>query len=256
VRKDQISIQLYTVREQAKEDFLGTLSKIREIGYPAVEFAGLHGHSAEEVRAHMDAIGLKSPSAHVPYTRFMDDLDSVVAEMKTLGCEWAIVPWIDAETRTGLANATRFIRSLQEIGTEVRKAGLRFGYHNHDFEFANLSGGNGTTTMWDLILSETDPAVVELELDTYWVAYGGADPSALIASDPTRYSLLHFKDMQGTGDNRADAPIGTGSMNFGPIIETTKETTNWFIVEQDNPNPADPMGDVSTSYLGMAALAD
>jgi sugar phosphate isomerase/epimerase len=252
VRNDQISIQLYTVREIAKTDFLGTLSALARIGYPAVEFAGLHGHSADEIRAHMDSIGIKSPSAHVPYTRFVNELDVVIAEMKTLGCEWAIVPWIDVETRTGLANATRFIQSLQEIGTEVRKSGLRFGYHNHDFEFAPLSGGSGKTTMWDLILSETDAATVELELDVYWVAYGGADPAALIAQDPSRYPLLHFKDMVGSGNDRHDAPIGTGHMNYVPMLEKAASTTSWYIVEQDN--PADPISDAATSFAGMSNL--
>ncbi len=252
MRSDQISIQMYTVREVAKSDLLGTLSGLAEIGYPAVEFAGLHGHSAADVRAHMDSIGIKSPSAHVPYARFIDELDVVIAEMKTLGCEYAIVPWIDPETRTGLANATRFVQSLQEIGTEVRKSGLRFGYHNHDFEFAPLSGGNGTTTMWDLINSETDPAVVELELDVYWVIYGGADPAALIAEQPSRYPLLHFKDMLGTGADRHDTPIGTGHLNYRPMLDTAAATTSWYIVEQDN--PANPLADAATSFAGLSKL--
>jgi sugar phosphate isomerase/epimerase len=253
VKKDQISIQLYTVREVASQDFLGTLSKIAEIGYPAVEFAGLHGYSAAEVRAQLDKVGLKAPSAHVPYTRFVNEFDTVIDEMKTLGCDYAIVPWIDPETRAGLANATRFIRSLQEIGTDVQKAGLRFGYHNHDFEFAPLTGGTGTTTMWDLIQTETDPSVVELELDVFWVYYGGADAAALVAQSPERYPLLHFKDMTGTGADRRDAPVGQGEIDFSPLLASSAASTHWYVVEQDN--PADAFADVATSLAGMNSLA-
>ncbi|MDQ2682444.1 MAG: sugar phosphate isomerase/epimerase, partial [Chloroflexota bacterium] len=234
MQSDQISIQLYTVRDAAKEDFLGTLSRIAEIGYPNVEFAGLHGHNAGEIRAHMDSVGLKAPSAHVAYARFVDEFDTVIAEMQTLGCEYAIVPWIDPETRAGLANARRFVTSLQEIGEKVNAAGLQFGYHNHDFEFAPLAGGNGET-MWDLLLNETDPAVVKLELDIYWVAYGGADPAALVSENPERYPLLHFKDMQGTGESRRDAPVGQGTMDFAPLAATSAATTKYYVVEQDNP---------------------
>lgn len=253
MKKDQISIQLYTVRHDASADFIGTLSRIAEIGYPAVEFAGLHGIPAADVRAHMDKVGIKSPSAHVPYTRFIDEFDTVISEMKTLGCEYAIVPWIDPETRSGLANATRFIKSLQEIGSEVVKHGLHFGYHNHDFEFAALSGGTGTTTMWDLIMSETDPTVVELELDVYWVYYGGADAAALVAQSPERYPLLHFKDMTGSGAERHDAPVGKGEIDFSPLLASSAASTKWYVVEQDN--PADPFADVAVSLAGMNGLA-
>lgn len=251
MRKDQIGIQLYTVREVAKNDFLGTLSALAGMGYPAVEFAGLHGHSAEAVRAHLDSVGLRASSAHVPYARFVDELDSVVAEMKTLGCEFAIVPWIGPEIRGSVETARSFVASLQEIGKKVRDAGLRFGYHNHDFEFAPLAGSNGTT-MWDLILTETDPSVVELELDVYWVAYGGADPAALVFAQPERYPLLHFKDMTGSGADRKDAPIGTGTMDFTPLIATSAATTSWYIVEQDN--PSNPLADAETSLRGMQGL--
>ena len=94
MNKSQIGLQLYTVREVAKNDFLGVLSKVAAMGYPSVEFAGLHGVDARSVRAHLDSIGLRASSAHVPYQRFLDDTPGVVEEMKTLGCNYAVVPWI------------------------------------------------------------------------------------------------------------------------------------------------------------------
>lgn len=246
----QIGLQLYTVREVARADFLGTLGKVAEAGYPAVEFAGLHGHSAEEVRARMDEVGLVAPSAHVAFTRFTDELETVISEMKTLGITYAIVPWIGPEQRESVEAARAFVNGLVEVGQKVRDAGLRFGYHNHDFEFAELPGGNGTR-LWDLLL-ETDPGIVELELDVYWVYYGGADPSELVAASPERYPLLHFKDMQGTGSERRDAPIGVGSIDFAPLLASSAASTEWYIVEQDN--PSDPIADITTSLNGMQTL--
>ena len=107
--------------------------------------------------------------------------------------------------------------------------------------------------MWDMIMAETDPAFVKLELDCYWSTYGGADTLALLKAAPERYPLLHFKDLQGEGTNRHDSPIGTGHMEFGPILDATAGTTEWYIVEQDV--PTDPLADAETSVRGMRALA-
>jgi sugar phosphate isomerase/epimerase len=251
MRQDQIGLELYTVRTVAKDDFLGTLRKVAEIGYPAVEFAGLHDHSPEEVRATLDESGLKAPSAHVAFARLQADPIAVCDELQTLGCEFAVVPWIGPEHRANLESARRFIAALTEVGKQVRERGLRFGYHNHDFEFAPLEGP-GSATMWDLLLDESDPAIIELQLDFYWVTYGGGDPAALVSQAPERYPLLHFKDMTGEGDARKDAPIGTGSIRFESLVAATANTTEWYIVEQDV--PADPMTDIATSLQGMQRL--
>ena len=253
MRQDQIALQLYTVREVAKGDFLGTLRKVAEIGYPAVEFAGLHGHSATDVRAVLDEVGMTAPAAHVAYARLTDDNDPVFEELTTLGCEYAIIPWIGEDFRTGDA-ARRFVATLNPLGEKAKAAGLRLGYHNHDFELAPLDGvaGQGGGTMWDLIVAETDPALVALELDLYWVEYGGGSTTELIAQAPERYELLHFKDMSGEGDARKDAPIGTGSLNLGPIAAGGSPGTKWYVVEQDV--PADPLADVATSLAGMRRM--
>jgi len=247
MKKDQISLELYTVREAAKVDFAGTLAKVAAVGYPAVEFAGLHGMSAEAVRAELDRNNLKGASAHVPYDRFVNEFDTVIAEMRTLGCEYAIIPWIGPEHRSTVAGAKAFAASVGEIGTRVRDAGLGFAYHNHDFEFADLEGTG--SRLWDFLFAQED---VNLELDVYWVYYGGADPAALVAEAPERYPLLHFKDMAGSGADRHDAPIGKGGVNFAPLLASSATNTHWYVVEQDN--PADAFSDIATSYTGMNAL--
>jgi len=248
MRRDQIALQMYTVRDLAKADFLGTIRKVAEIGYPAVEFAGLHGHSPKDVRAVLDEVGMTAPAAHVAYARLTDDNDDVFGELTTLGTHYAVIPWIGEDQRTGDA-ARRFVATLNPLGEKAKAAGLKLGYHNHDFEFAPLDGGG---TMWDLIVAETDPALVALELDLYWVEYGGGSTTALMAEAPERYELLHFKDMTGEGDARKDAPIGTGSLNLGPIASEGHAT--WFVVEQDV--PADPLADVATSLAGMRRMVE
>jgi sugar phosphate isomerase/epimerase len=251
VKLDQIGLQLYTVRTAAADDFLGTLRAVAAMGYPAVEFAGLHGQTAAVVRAEMNATGLKAPSAHVPYANLLGDAEAVCADLHTLGCEYAIIPWIGEEHRDSVEAARKFVATINPIAEAVAGCGLTLGYHNHDFEFAPLAGGDGTT-LWDLIMAETDPAQVMLELDCYWSTYGGADTLALLKASPERYPLLHFKDMQGDGADRHDAAIGTGNLDFAPILEATAATTEWYIVEQDV--PADPLVDAETSLRGMQAL--
>lgn len=251
MQQNQIALQLYTVRTTAATDFLGTLRAVAEMGYPAVEFAGLHGQSAAAVRAELNATGLKAPSAHVPYVNLLNDAESVCADLHTLGCEYAIIPWIGEEHRNSLDTARKFVATINPIAEKVAECGLQLGYHNHDFEFAPLAGGNGAT-LWDVLMAGTDPNLVVLELDCYWSTYGGADTLALLKHHPERFPLLHFKDMQGEGANRHDAAIGVGHMDFRPILQATAATTRWYIVEQDK--PADPLTEAQTSLHGMLAL--
>lgn len=252
MQKDQIALQLYTVRDAMKADPLGTLQKVAGMGYPAVEFAGLHGVSAADLRSHLDGLGVKAPAAHVPYAGLMDDCAGVCADLRTLGCEFAIVPWIGEEHRGPLDTVHRFAASLNELGQKVKAEGLRFAYHNHDFEFAPVEGGSGET-MWDVIMRETDPAIVELELDLYWILYGGGDPGAMVGKAPERYPLLHIKDMTGEGDARRDAPVGSGGIDWAPLLSASEGATAWYVVEQDK--PADPLADAGRSLRALQGMA-
>ncbi len=252
MRRDQIALQLYTVREDAGTDFVGTLRQVAEMGYPAVEFAGFGGLNAPDLRARLDEFGLKAPSAHVQYASLLEDAAKACADLHTLGTEYAVVPFIGPEHRTSVEAATRFAASLNAIAATVTGEGLRFAYHNHDFEFAPLPDGDGTT-MWDVLQAETDPATVALELDIFWVAYGGADPLAILKQNPGRYPLLHFKDMTGEGDARRDAPVGEGTIDWEPYLVASEGTSHWFVVEQDNPD--DPLADVERSLRAMEKMA-
>ncbi len=252
MRRDQIALQLYTVREAAGQDFVGTLKRVAEMGYPAVEFAGFGGLSAPDLRARLDEFGLKAPSAHIPYASLVEDAAKATADLKTLGTEYAVVPYIGNEHRESVDAAKRFAASLNPIARTVTDAGLKFAYHNHDFEFRPIPDGSGKT-MWEILQEETDPATVAFELDIYWVAYGGGDALAILQANPARYPLLHFKDMTGEGDARRDAPVGEGTVDWGPFLTASEGTSHWFVVEQDTPDDAFP--DVERSLRAMEKLA-
>lgn len=252
MRRDQIALQMYTVREDAGQDFVGTLKKVAEMGYPAVEFAGFGGMTAADLRAKLDEFELKAPSAHVAYVSLLEDAAAACADLHTLGTEYAVVPFIGNEHRTSVDAARRFAASLNTIAKTVTGEGLRFAYHNHDFEFRPLPDGGGKT-MWDILQEETDPATVALELDIYWVTYGGGDALATLKANPVRYPLLHFKDMQGAGQDLRDAPVGEGTVDWGPYLAASEGTSHWFIVEQDTPD--DPFADIERSLREMEKLA-
>ena len=243
---------MYTVREDAGKDFLGTLKRVAEMGYPAVEFAGFGGLAASELRASLDEFGLKAPSAHVSYVSLVEDAAAACADLHALGTEYAVVPFIGDEHRASVEAARRFAASLNTIATTVTGEGLRFAYHNHDFEFRPLSDGGGKT-MWDILQEETDPATVALELDIYWVTYGGGDALATLTANPSRYPLLHFKDMTSEGDALRDAPVGEGTVDWAPYLAASEGTSHWFIVEQDTPD--DPLADIERSLRAMEKMA-
>jgi sugar phosphate isomerase/epimerase len=249
MRRDQISLQLYTVREETARDMPATLLRISEIGYPAVEFAGFGGLSAGDLRSILDDLGLRVSGAHVPYDSWETDPEAVITNMHTLDCAHAILPIAPPEQRGDESAVASLAGSLNRWGELCRKEGVTFSYHNHDFEFAPLSG----TTMWDFLVRETDPELVYFELDLYWVRYGGADPESLLYNLGDRIPLVHLKDMA-SGEQRSDLPVGEGTMPWNTLLEAAEVAgVHWYVAEQDNPR--DALEDVRISLQFMRELA-
>ena len=246
MRADQIALELYTVRELAKQDFPGTLRKVAEVGYGAVELAGYHGVPVAELRAVMDEVGLRAMAAHVPIGDFENRLGDALAELKTLGCEFAIVPWLAPERR-GADEVPRLAEAFNRWGAACRDEGLRFGYHNHDFEFAPMNGG----TQLDALLAATDPELVALELDVGWSEFSGVDSVALLRRLGPRVPLLHVKDLAEGGEGR-DVAVGDGTIAWEPILAAAT-AAEWYVVEQDN--PGDAMEDIRRSLRHLQGLA-
>jgi sugar phosphate isomerase/epimerase len=253
VDKGQIGLELYTVRSLATTDMIGTLRKVAEVGYPTVEFAGYGGVPASELRAVLDDLGLKAVASHVPLDHFANRFDEVVVELQTLGIKDAIVPWVAPERRAEFfADNAALARTFNDWGARCRNAGLRFGYHNHDFEFAPAPNGKGT--LLDALLDATDPSLVHLELDAYWAAYAEVDPISILQRYTGRVPILHVKDMA-AGSDRAIAAVGEGVLPWGEILAAAEDAgTEWFIVEQDNPK--DPLVDIATSLRNLEAVIE
>lgn len=248
MRADQIALQLYTVRDAAKRDFLGTLREVGAMGYTAVELAGLHGLPAERVREALDANGLRAASAHVGLHELDERAAGAVADLRALGCGQLVVPWVPEGRRGSTAAVRALAAELNRWGQSLAGEGLRLAYHHHDFEFKPLEG----TSMWEILTAELDPALVGLEIDVYWAARGGHDPAALIERHAPSVALVHLKDMEPGGT--ADWPAGEGSLDWEAILAAARAAgAEWYIVEQDNPQ--NPLEDVRRARELMLARA-
>jgi sugar phosphate isomerase/epimerase len=243
----RIGLQLYTVRRIAAKDLAGTLARVAAVGYKEVELAGLYNHTAAEFHELLAKNGLAAPSSHLPITAIEGDAAArTFADAKTLGHEWLTVPSLPQEKRESAddwkAVATRF----NSAAAQVKAAGFRFAYHNHNAELRNLGGG---TTPLDVLVSETDPSLVSFEMDLYWVVNGGGDPLAFLAKYPGRFKMLHVKDSAGPEHRIAD--VGAGDIDFKTIFARARGVEHYF-VEHDN--PTDELASISTSYKYLANL--
>lgn len=239
-----IALQMYTLRDDAMKDLAGTFKAVAEIGYQAVELVGVPGLKATELRAMLDANGLRTDGMHVGLDRLNGDLAGVVADLQTLGGAYVICPWLPPAMRGGADDYRRLAEQLNAFGKVCAEGGLRFAFHNHDFEFAKF----GETTGMHIMLAETDPALVSFELDVYWAAYAGFDPVATITEFGSRAPLIHLKDL---ADDRFFAEVGHGTLDIPGILAAADAAgAEWFVVEQDScRRPATESVTMSLNYL-------
>ncbi len=244
-----VALQLYTVREDAARDFVGTLEQVAAIGYPGVELAGYGPLTPEALRAKLDELGLTIAGSHVALARLESELSQVIEECRTLGCPTIVCPVLPADRRTEEGYHALAI-TLNTIGATVHGAGLTFCYHNHAFEFESDIDG---TTAYDWLMAQTDSALVQIEIDAFWAQKAGRDPAALIAQYADRLHLVHLKDM--TADAaQTFAPVGTGSVDFGPIFSAAERANvAWYIVEQDRAEGS-AIDAARTSFLNLQAM--
>lgn len=221
-----IALQMYTVREDSKADYLGTLSKVAEIGYTAVELAGYGDLPAEKLRMELQSRGLDAIASHVSFDRLMNDLDREVEYCLAIGNRNVVCSSLPDPYRNE-AGFRRAADAFNKIGRHCSELGARLSYHTHAFEFERF----GNVTGLDILLSGTDAAAVNWEPDIYWMVYAGVDPIATLQHYATRWPLVHLKDMT-SGPNPTFAEIGEGKLDFAPIFAAT-ENAEWYIVEQD-----------------------
>lgn len=244
--KQQLAAQLYTLRNEVKKDFEAVLRELSKMGWAAVQIDGLHGNSARDLSAVMKELGLKTAGMHVGLERMKTDLDAVLEEADLFGTKDFICHSLPdgLQTPEGYASVRR---DLLNTASKVSGAGYRVGYHNHDFEFHTSIDGK-----FALEYLLEDPAVYA-EIDTYWVLKAGQDPLSFIRDYANRMPILHLKDMT-ADDRRTFAEIGTGLIDFAPILRWGLDNgVEWFAVEQDY-CPGKPMDSLALSLENLLKL--
>ena len=240
-RLEKVGLQLYTVRDKMKEDFEATLARVAEIGYKEVEFAGYFDHAPADVRAILDRHGLSAPSTHIALGE-MDAWKASLDTAKAIGHDYVVVPWIPQEKRMTLDGWKNVADVFNRAAQMAHDTGLQFAYHNHDFEFPKMDG----QIPYDLLLQNTDPKLVQLEIDLYWITKAGQDPLSYFARWPGRVPLVHVKDSAG-GPEHKMADVGQGKIDWKRIFAKRDQAgIKHFFVEHDQ--PPQPFQDIAASY--------
>jgi sugar phosphate isomerase/epimerase len=248
-RLDRIGVQLYTVRTRMQQGVPQTLRAVADMGYREVETAGLFDLTPQQFRAELDRVGLVSPAGHYPINALRDNTAGTLTTAAALGQRWLVVPWLDPAERTA-AGYRRLAADLNSAGTAARDRGLRVGYHNHEFEFDRV---DGQRTGMDILLAETDPALVDIELDLFWAVKAGHDPLTLFAAHPGRFRLCHVKDMADIGGAERMVDVGQGQIDFARIFARSEQAgLQHYFVEHDN--PSDPMATLRNSIEHVRQL--
>jgi sugar phosphate isomerase/epimerase len=274
-----IGLQFYTLGDTPAHDLDGVLAKVAAIGYRTVELSSFYGRAPVELRRSLDAAGLKCTSIHNMLARDAD-FDRTAAAAEAIGFDRVVVPIFafppGASLRPQAPGETvkdvigriggqmtaddwkRQAALLNQAGEKLRRQGLRVGYHNHNVEFAPGPGGD---TGYDILLRETDPALVTFEMDVGWVAAAGRDPADLLRRHHGRFELMHVKDVKAsTRPNFAlqqdPAEVGAGALDWKRILpEAYAAGVRRFFVEQEPPFVRDRLESVRLSFDYLQALA-
>lgn len=210
--KPTVGLQLYTLRDMMAKSVSETLNLVAGVGFNEVEFAGYFGHKASDIRDMLKKAGLTAPSVHVPLDDLRHKLSQVISDAKTIGHHYIVLPWLPAEQRGSHINDYKKLAAeMTGFAKEIKAAGLQMAYHNHDFELQPVTGG----LPYNVLLGDTDPDLVKMELDLYWTVKAGLDPIKLFEQHPGRFAMWHVKDMAKDG---SITDVGTGTIDFKAIF--------------------------------------
>ncbi|MEA3210938.1 MAG: hypothetical protein QOE70_3995 [Chthoniobacter sp.] len=256
--KGPLGLQLYSLRDSFKTDVPGSLDKVKAFGFVEVETAGTYGLGAEKLKALLEERGLQPISGHFQYDALKKDLAAAVKEAQTLGVKFAVVPWIPHQGDSfGEADVKRAAADFNSFGEAFKAAGITFGYHPHGYEFRPVAEGS-SETLFDLLVKETKPELVSFEMDVFWVTHPGQDPAKLLAKYPTRWVLMHLKDLRkgaatgiytGHAPLTDDVPLGTGQVDWPAVLkEAAKVGVKHYFIEDESPTVLEALP-VTTKYL-------
>ena len=278
-----IGLQLYTLGDLLEKDFHGALQSVAAIGYRTVELAGFAGRTPQAFRATLDEVGLKCTSVHIaPLAErgersLSSDLERLAADIHALAADYVVMPGflphdevpparLEGETQETyteriLSRMTeddwkRNADFLNEKGRRLQKLGLRLAYHNHNFEFRPVGETNGL----EILLRESDPALVHFEMDAGWVAAAGHDPVKWLTKYPGRFRLMHLKDIKAStrpnfSGKQDSAEVGSGTIDWKRLLSTAYASgVRNFYVEQEPPFEISPIRSITKSYTYLSEL--
>jgi sugar phosphate isomerase/epimerase len=241
-----ISLQLYSIKEEARENFERALELTRQAGSQGVEFAGYFGKSPDQMKALLAKYDLKAVSTHLGLPRLKEALDEEIAYAKALGYRLLVCPFLKGDSAQAYVEGAQF---LEECAQRAAKEGLGFGYHNHAHELVKYGGKYAQ----DIIL-ENAP-MVQFEPDLFWVAVGGADPLSYLKplAEAGRICAVHAKELAKAGEE--NVYVGEGKIDFKGIAELCPPDRYPWIIEQEEYH-SDHLDGISKSYQGLRRVFD
>jgi sugar phosphate isomerase/epimerase len=245
--KTTTALQLYSVRDEMGSDPLGTLKQLAEMGYTHVEHANyvnhkFYGWTAQEFKKVLDDLGLKMPSGHTVLARnhwneqqqdFTDEWKKLVDDAAYMGQKYVVSPWLDTGLRETYDDLMKFMDVFNRCGELCKKSGMRFGYHNHDFEFSETLNGE---KIFDLIMKNTDADKVVMQLDMGNMYIAGAHAKDVLGKYPGRYDNIHVKDMirKSNGEGYESTVLDKGLVGTREVTDLARKMgTRLFIIEQE-----------------------
>jgi sugar phosphate isomerase/epimerase len=258
--QDHLGLQLYSLRDQTKESTTKALDLAAGFSFTEVETAGTGSLSVADFAQELQARKLSAVAAHVSYEALTKDAAKAIADAKTLGAKYVIVPWLPHDKDKGFTavDAHRVAADFNAWGAACAAAGLQFGWHAHGFEFVADAHGD---TPFAVIARETKPDLVCFEMDVFWVFHAGQDPVKLLGQHPGRWRLMHVKDIRKgavTGLSTGSAPptdkvaVGDGQIDWPAVLGAAEKAgvTHYFIEDEG----VQPLKDIATSLRYLKSL--
>jgi sugar phosphate isomerase/epimerase len=240
--KGPIGLQLYSLRNQFNKDVPGTLDEVKSFGLQYAELAGTYKVPPEAFKTQLAARGIKAISGHFDYGRFRDDPEGVAREAQALGLQYAGCAWIPHLGSFDEKTCRETIAVFNRAGETLAKHGLKFFYHTHGYEFQPFGQG----TLFDLLMTETNPKYVSYQMDVFWIVFPGQDPVKLLEKYGSRWELMHLKDMKkgtstgalsGHTDVANDVALGAGLMDISAILRAAEKAgVKWYFIEDESPS--------------------
>ena len=243
-----LGVQLYSVRKECEQDFVGTIKQVSAIGYQGVEFAGFYNYNAADIKTILDDHGLLCCGSHTQLADLMPEtIDATIEFNATIGNKYLIVPWLPEEKRQTIDDWKKLADEFNALAEKVGTHNMKIGYHNHDFEFKPLDG----MLPWDVFAQNTNKNVI-LQLDTGNCQAGGADALATLIKYPGRAITIHLKEYSATNPN---AILGEGDIPWHDLFAFCegKGATEWYIIEEEK-DVYPPLEAIAKCYENFKSL--